>query len=124
MAHFAQLDENNKVINVIVIHNNELIAPNGEESELIGIQFCKDHYGENTKWIQTSYNGNFRKNYAGIGYAYDPNRDAFIPSKQFNSWILNENTCQWEPPVLYPNDGKDYIWDENDVSWKEFTPPT
>lgn len=123
MAHFAQIDDNNIVTQVIVVHNNELIAPGGEESELKGIQFCKTHYGENTKWIQTSYNANFRKNYAGIGFKYDSNRDAFIPPKPFESWLLNEDTCDWESPIPYPSDGKFYFWDEATVSWKEVTPP-
>jgi hypothetical protein len=94
MAHFAELDENNVVINVIVVHNNELLDENGNESEQKGIDFCVAHYGGN--WVQTSYNGNFRKNYASIGMFYDPMRDAFIAPKPDEFWILNEETCQWE----------------------------
>jgi hypothetical protein len=95
MAHFAELDENNVVKQVIVIHNNELLDENDNESEQKGINFCVAHYGGT--WIQTSYNGNIRKNYAGIGMTYDPVRDAFIlPKPEEGNWILNEDTCQWE----------------------------
>lgn len=124
MAHFAELDNNNLVIRVIAVHNNELIAPGGEESELLGIDFCKNHYGQHTKWIQTSYNKNFRKNFAGAGFKYDSNRDAFIPPKPFNSWVLNEETCIWEATLPYPDDGKNYIWNETALSWEEIIPPT
>jgi hypothetical protein len=101
MAHFAQLDENNVVTQVIVVNNNELLDENGNESEAKGIAFCQSLLGGN--WVQTSYNGNIRKNYAGIGYIYDPIRDAFIPPKPENidgiEFILNEDTCLWEPIV-------------------------
>jgi len=116
MAHFAELDDKNIVQRVIVVHNNELLI-NGVESEQKGIDFCVAHYGG--RWVQTSYNANFRKNYAGINYLYDPIRDAFIPLKPFESWVLNENTCQWETPLPYPTDGKDYLWDEPTISWIE-----
>lgn len=116
MAHFAELDTNNVVLRVIVVHNNELMD-NGQESEAKGIAFCQSLFGGN--WIQTSYNANIRKNYAGIGYTYDPTRDAFIPPKPFASWLLNEDTCQWQAPVPYPTDGKRYSWDESTLSWKE-----
>lgn len=117
MAHFAQIDENNIVQQVIVVHNNELLDENGIEQESKGVEFCKTLLGGN--WIQTSYNAKFRKNYAGQGYTYDSVRDAFIPPKPYNSWILNEDTCQYEAPILYPNDGKPYRWDENTISWVE-----
>ena len=116
MAHFAQLDENNTVIQVIVVHNNELML-DGEENETRGIVFCKSLFGEETRWKQTSYNGTFRKNYAGFGYTYDATRDAFIPPKPYNSWTLNETTCQWEPPTPYPTDEQPYVWDEETTSW-------
>lgn len=118
MAHFAQLDENNVVTQVIVVHNNELMD-NGQESEAKGVAFCQSLFGGN--WKQTSYNGNIRKNYAGIGYTYDSGRDAFIPPKPFNSWLLNETICLWEAPVPYPKDGKRYTWDEPTLSWVENT---
>ena len=116
MAHFAELNESNIVTNVIVVHNNELLNENGNESEQKGIDFCVAHFGGT--WIQTSYNGNIRKNYAGIGYLYDPIRDAFIPPKPFESWILNEDTCQWKAPTLMPTEGFWY-WDEPTLSWIE-----
>lgn len=117
MAHFAQLDENNNVTQVIVVHNNELLDENGVEQETKGIQFCQSLLGGN--WVQTSYNANFRKNYAGVGYTYDAARDAFISPKPYDSWVLNEDTCKWEPPISYPNDGKNYYWDEATLSWVE-----
>lgn len=113
MAHFAQLNEN-IVTQVIVVANQELLD-NGVESEAKGIAFCQSLFGG--EWIQTSYNGNIRKNYAGIGYTYDSQRDAFIPPKPFASWTLNEETCLWEAPTPRPVDGKIYGWDETTVSW-------
>ena len=118
MAHFAKLDENNLVIQVIVVHNNELLI-DGVESEAKGIEFCQTLLGGN--WIQTSYNATFRKNYAGIGYTYDATRDAFIPPQPFASWTLNEDTCLWEAPTPYPQDDKRYAWDEPTLSWVEIT---
>ena len=120
MAHFAQLDENNFVTQVIVVHNNDCQI-NGVESEDAGIVFCKSLFGVATKWKQTSYNGNMRKNYAGIGYTYDAARDAFIAPKPYVSWLLNETTCLWDAPTPYPNDGKPYRWDEPTTSWIEVT---
>jgi hypothetical protein len=118
MAHFAQLDENNVVTQVIVVHNNDCQL-NGVENEEAGVAFCKSLFGENTNWKQTSYNGNMRKNYAGIGYTYNAVRDAFISPKPFSSWVLNEDSCQWEAPTPMPNDGKMYFWDEITTSWME-----
>ena len=115
MAHFAQIDENNIVQQVIVVHNNELLDETGTEQESRGIQFCQSLLGGN--WVQTSYNANFRKNYAGVGFTYDLNRDAFVPPKPYESWILNEDTCNWESPVPYPTDGELYTWDEEIQSW-------
>jgi len=95
MAHFVELDESNIVIRGIVVHNNELLDENGNESEQKGIDFCVAHYGGT--WIQTSYNAKFRKNYAGTGFIYNPIQDAFIPPMPTaGSWVLNEDTCQWE----------------------------
>lgn len=121
MAHFAQLDENNVVLQVIVVHNNDCLDENGNESEAVGAAFCKSLLGEITRWKQTSYNGNMRKNYAGIGYQYDPIRDAFIPPKPYPSWVLVEETCNWTAPTAYPTDGKPYYWDEATTSWVEVT---
>ena len=119
MAHFAQLDENNVVLQVIVVHNNETHDDNGVESELQGVQFCQSLFGENTRWLQTSYNASVRKNYAGIGYTYDSTRDAFIPPKPFQSWVLSEDTCLWDAPTAHPNDGELYNWDESILNWVE-----
>lgn len=119
MAHFAKLDENNKVVEVIVVNNAELIDENGQESEQRGIDFLTAWSGGHTNWKQTSYNGNFRKNYAGHEYTYDVQKDAFIPTKIYPSWVLNEETCQWEPPVSYPTDGFVYIWNEDIQNWEK-----
>jgi len=116
MAHFAQL-ENNIVKQVIVVSNQDILDENGQESEEKGIAFCSNLLGGT--WKQTSYNGKIRKNYAGIGYTYDEGRDAFIAPKPYNSWLLNESTCQWESPIPYPNDNKFYVWDEETTSWVE-----
>jgi hypothetical protein len=118
MAHFAQIDQNNMVTQVIVVNNAECQV-NGIESEAVGIAFCKSLFGADTFWVQTSYNGNFRKNFAGIGHVYDANRDAFIPLKPFASWVLNEATCRWDAPLPMPQDGKNYAWDENAMAWVE-----
>ena len=120
MAHFAQLDENNIVTQVIVVHNNETHDENGIESEALGIEFCKSLFGADTKWVQTSYNGSIRHNYAGIGFTYDPVKDGFIAPQPYPSWQLADN-CTWWPPIPMPNDGKIYIWDEPTTSWLEVT---
>lgn len=121
MAHFAKLDDNNKVIAVHVV-NNDVITVNGNESEQLGIDFLTNLHGHN-KWKQTSYSGSFRKNYAGIGYTYDESRDAFIAPQTWGSWTLNENTCQWEPPFAMPDDGKSYVWFESNQEWIELKAP-
>jgi hypothetical protein len=121
MAHFAKLDENNNVLAVHVVVN-DVITIDGNESEQAGIDFLTGLHGH-TLWKQTSYNGNIRKNYAGIGYTYDAGRDAFIPPKPYASWTLDEITCQWEAPVTYPTDGKRYAWDETSQEWIEITGP-
>lgn len=115
MAHFAELGENNVVIRVIVVDNKDTSDANGNEIEVIGANFCRNLLGGT--WKQTSYNANFRKNYAGIGFTYDSQRDAFIPPKPYSSWVLNEDTCRWEAPVAYPTDGQLYIWNEDTQSW-------
>ena len=120
MAHFAKLDENNVVLEVHSVHNNELLI-NGIEVEAMGIVFLVNWSGGYTNWKQTSYNGSFRKNYAGIGYTYDVQRDAFIPPQPYNSWELNEDTCLWQPPTPMPIDGKLYNWNESTLSWIEIS---
>jgi len=123
MANFAQLDGAYTVTEVIGVNNetiNDLPFP---ESEPVGVTFCQSLFGTDTIWKQTSYNANFRKNYAGVGYTYDPVLDAFIPPQPYPSWLLNTTTCLWEAPVPYPSDGKDYYWDEATVSWKPVPSP-
>lgn len=118
MAHFAEINENNIVQRVIVIHNNELLNSDGVEQESLGSTFCNQLFGGT--WVQTSYNGTMRKNFAAQGFTYDAARDAFIPPKPFASWVLNETTCLWEAPVARPTDGL-YTWDEATSSWNEVT---
>jgi hypothetical protein len=116
MASFAKIGLNNKVIEVLSVHNNELLDSNGVEQENIGVDFLTKLTGW-AIWKQTSYNGNIRKNHAGIGYTYDEDRDAFIPKKPYASWILNEETCQWEAPSAMPDDGEKYVWNESTTTW-------
>ena len=114
MAHYAFLDENNIVTEVIV---------GIDETELIEGKSPEVWYGEfrGQKCLRTSYNSKIRKNYAGIGYTYDKTRDAFIPLKPFDSWILDEDTCTWNSPIAYPTDGKKYDWNETTLSWEEIS---
>jgi hypothetical protein len=118
MAHFAKLDEYNTVTEVVVVNNN-VITVNSSESEQAGIDFLTNLFGYG-KWKQTSYNNNMRKRFAGIGYQYREDLDAFIPPKIFSSWTFNESTCDWDPPIARPTDGKDYTWDEVNQSWIEY----
>ena len=121
MASFAKLDENNKVIEVLSVHNDVATT------EQAGADFLNNLYKTNDVWKQTSYNTRggehilggtpFRKNYAGIGYTYDEDKDAFIAPKPYASWTLNEDTCFWEAPTAYPEDGKEYNWNENNQTW-------
>ena len=120
MAHFAKLGIDNIVLEVLVVNNVDTMTPQGEEKEEIGVEFLRKLTGHET-WKQTSYNGTFRKNYAGIGYTYNSDLDAFIPPKPYNSWTLNEDTCNWEPPVAYPSDDKIYKWNEDIMNWEETT---
>ena len=119
MAHFAEIDSNldNVVLRVLVIGNDDILDENGEESEALGITYCKSLFGEETEWVQTSYNNNFRKNYAGAGWMYDEGRDAFVPPQPFPSWSLNEETCHYNPPVDPPNNTEQWMWDEATISW-------
>lgn len=122
MAHFAEVDSNNVVVRVLVV---------GDDQEHRGEEFLAVDLGLGGTWKRTSYNTQggvhtsggtpFRKNYAGIGYTYDAGRDAFIPPKPFNSWTLDEETCLWNAPVAYPNDGGMYTWNEDNQSWDEVT---
>jgi hypothetical protein len=123
MAHFAQLDENNVVTQVIVVDNKDTSDANGVEKESIGVAFCERLLGGT--WKQTSYNANLRKNYAGIGYTYNASIDAFVPPKSYASWVLNNTTAQWDAPVAMPEDAgtgdppKRYTWDEDNTQWVE-----
>ena len=122
MANFAKLDDQNIVIDVNAVANAVIDDLPFPESEPVGVAFLTEWSGGYTNWKQTSYNGNFRKNLAGIGYTYDPVLDAFIATKPFPSWLLDTNTCQWQAPTPYPSDGNMYTWDEATQSWVEVTP--
>ena len=127
MATFAKIGLNNKVIEVLSVHNNELLDSNGVEQETIGIDFLTKLTGWSI-WKQTSFNTYggvhklggtpLRKNHAGIGYTYDEDKDAFIAKKPFASWTLNETTCLWEAPVAYPDDDNNYSWNETNQTWE------
>ena len=109
MAHFAQIDENNIVTQVLVVPDN---------AEDRGQDYLANDLGLGGTWVQTSYNNRIRKNYAGVGFTYDSVRDAFIAPKPYDSWLLDEDTCRWEAPVAYPTDGVMYQWNEEDKDWK------
>ena len=117
MAYFAKLGTGNIVEQVISINNAVITDANGVEQEQLGVNFINKLYNTRDVWKQTSYNNNIRKNYAGIGYQYDQTRDAFIPPRIYNSWILNESTCRWESPIPYPQDNNMYKWNEQTLSW-------
>jgi len=119
MAYFAKLGTGNIVENVISINNAVITDANGVEQEQLGVDFINKLYNTRDVWKQTSYNNNIRKNYAGIGYTYDQQRDAFIPPKPFNSWILNEDTCRWEAPVAMPELTQEQIDNRNYYAWNE-----
>ena len=116
MAHFARINSDNVVIRVHVL-NNEVLMKDGEENEQQGAEFLQNLHKTSDRFIQTSYNGNFRKNYAGKGLIYDETRDAFTSRQPFPSWSLNEDTCLWTPPIPLPEDEKVYDWDEDTGSW-------
>lgn len=122
MAHFAKLGVGNIVKKVIVIKNSIITDSDGNEQEQLGVDFINNLYGTRDVWKQTSYNGNIRKNFAGVGFKYDSARDAFIPPKPFNSWTLNETTCTWEAPVAMPTDALEedeyYSWNESTENWE------
>ena len=122
MAHFAQLDDNNIVLRVVVISNGVCLDEHGNESEAAGVAFCTNLFGG--LWLQTSYNNNIRVRYAGVGYRYDSVRDAFIPPQPYLSWVFNETTLDWDAPIPYPTDGKVYAWDESIQQWVEVPAPS
>lgn len=115
MAHFARV-EDNIVRQVIVVNNEVLENKEFPESEPMGIAFCKSLYGEDTQWLQTSYNSNFRGHYAGVGTIYNPGPDSFSSPQPFTSWTLDANSI-WQPPVPMPEDGSLYKWDEATLTW-------
>jgi len=117
VAHFAELDENNIVLRVVVVGNEDTADEDGNEVEAIGIEFCQNLFGGG-RWVQTSYNANLRKAFAGKGFTYDADLDIFVPPSPFPSWSLDEN-FYWQPPTAHPSDGKFYIWDEDSLSWVE-----
>jgi hypothetical protein len=119
MAHFAELDNNNVVLRVVVINNSDITDADGNEVESIGQEFCHNLYDGD--WIQTSYNGNIRTRYAAIGYTYRADLDAFIAPQPYPSWVLTQNTKDWEAPIPQPSDGLMYEWDEATGSWTALT---
>ena len=120
MAHFAKLGKGNKVEQIVVVNNNVITDANGQEQEQLGIDFLNNTFGTNDVWKQTSYNGSFRKNYAGLGFKYDQARDAFIEPQPFPSWSLDENH-DWQAPIPMPEDDKQYSWNEETQAWDEIT---
>lgn len=120
MANFARIDENNIVDLVIFVSNDDIVDENGNETEEAGIAFCNSVIEGN--WVQTSYNANMRKNFAGIGYLYNSELDAFIPPQNFPSWVLDEERCVWVSPVPMPTEGR-WSWDEDSTSWVEIQEP-
>lgn len=121
MAHFAEIDQSGNVLRVIVVNNSDILDERGIESEELGKQICSRLFGGT--WIQTSYHGSFRKNYAGIGYVYDITKNAFIPPKPYASWLLDESTCNWVAPVPMPDnsDELEYFWNEEKQNWEVTT---
>ncbi len=108
MAHFAEIDDGSRVLRVLVV-------PDDQEHR--GQDYLALDLGLGGRWVQTSYNASIRYNFAGTGYTYDPGRDAFVPPAPFVSWVLDEATCQWDPPIPYPSDGGPYRWNEEDGGW-------
>lgn len=119
MAHFAELDNNNIVLQVIVVENENTQDKNGNEVEAIGAEFCHNLLGG--RWIQTSYNSKIRNTFAAIGYEYLPDKDIFRSPKPFNSWIWSDEKLKWEAPIPYPDDTLMYQWDENIRDWEAIT---
>jgi hypothetical protein len=125
MAHFAEIDENNVVLRVHVVNDSDTQDENGNEIESIGIKFCEDTWGG--RWLQTSYNANMRKNYAGIGYVYVEEDDVFIPAKPFDSWSYDSEIQDWNSPTPIPTfdieENQKYLWDEEEQEWVLKTRP-
>ena len=117
MAHFAEINNQNIVQRVIVVANDILLDENGVEQEALGVSFCAQTFSGT--WKQTSYNNNIRKNFASPGYSYNSSIDAFVPPKQFNSWVLDTEIAEYVAPVDMPNDENEYIWNEETTSWDQ-----
>ena len=115
MAHFAEINDQSIVQRVVVVANDVLLDENGVEQEALGVSFCEQLFGGS--WKQTSYNSNFRKNFAGVGFSYDAARNAFLAPRPFVSWVLDEETCLWQAPAAQPSDDNDYEWDETNKNW-------
>ena len=122
--HYAELNENNEVIYVVYMDNEIITDKNGNEVEELGVTHLHTHHGEDRRWIRTSYRGNFRNKYAGLGDTYREDLDAFIAPQPYPSWTLNESTGQWEPPTPRPDDKNLYSWNEDTQSWDLIEPPT
>ena len=118
MAHFAKLGSDSVVTQVVVVNNAVILDGDGVEQESLGVAFLTTLLSH-SNWKQTSYNGTFRKNFAGIGFSYDAGRNAFIPPKPHNSWVLNGTTCLWGAPTAEPDDSRTYIWNEDTLAWEE-----
>ena len=123
MAHFAELDDNNVVLQVVVVSNQYIMGMDGNDDEAQGVAFCQTNISPN-RWKQTSYNGNFRGRFAGIGFTYNEENDQFVPPSPYPSWSYNYTDCRWEPPVNYPEDGQNYDWDEDTNTWVLASYPT
>ena len=127
MAHFAEIDDSNIVLRVLVLYDKDTQNKSGNEVESVGAKYLSDGFGGT--WKRTSYNTSggvhslggtpFRKNYAGIGHTYDASKDAFYAPQPYDSWTLNEDTCQWDAPTAMPDDGKTYTWNEDTQAWDE-----
>lgn len=119
MAHFVKLNENNQIVDSVVVNNYVLVDGEGKEIEQNGINFLKSMFGENTKWVQTSYNSNFRKQYAGVGFTYDEQNDVFIAPKPYASWLLDEN-FDWQAPIEKPDhtESQQCVWNEELLEWQ------
>tara|TARA_R100000406_G_scaffold86086_1_gene69885 strand:- start:223 stop:645 length:423 start_codon:yes stop_codon:yes gene_type:complete len=134
MAHFALLDDNNIVLNVLYVDNNDMLDGEGNESEALGIAQCREGLGKpNARLVRTSYSHSIRRRYAGVGFTYDEERDVFLTPKEWPSWVLNTTTLCWEPPTAMPelteeqrNVGSHYVWNEETTSWDfvDMTPPS
>jgi len=129
MAHFAEIDYENKVLHVSVVRNEDILDTNGNESEEVGIKFLKSIFGAPTRWVQTSYNNNFRCRYAGIGMVYNNQYDVFLQPQPYQSWTLNTETFEWDPPIPEPElteeqteSGNYYEWNEENKEWRLKSP--